>query len=268
MDPTAQYSPLTTFVELGKNAKNLAAAKNIERAVSHKNTFVFGELLDLKNVQDLHGTQHTKFLSLLQLFAYGTYKDYVTNTATLPSLTEFQLRKLKKLSIISMTTDGTDILPYALLLKELDIPNIRELEDLIIEAVYSGIIDASLDQKEQHVHVHTSIGRDAAPGQLGKMIEKLDKWTHTAKTLLSSMDGEINEALEKWNAEEEKKRKFEATWNRAHALAIENKEQNRSDHDGSNTSADYYGDGSSWSNSSSIRRGKGSTTSGLGGRTK
>ena len=82
-----------------------------------------------------------------------------------------------------MTTDGTDILPYALLLKELDIPNIRELEDLIIEAVYSGIIDASLDQKEQHVHVHTSIGRDAAPGQLGKMIEKLDKWTHTAKTL-------------------------------------------------------------------------------------
>ena len=268
MDPTAQYSPLTTFVELGKNAKNLAAAKNIERAVSHKNTFVFGELLDLKNVQELHGTQHTKFLSLLQLFAYGTYKDYVTNTATLPSLTEFQLRKLKKLSIISMTTDGTDILPYALLLKELDIPNIRELEDLIIEAVYSGIIDASLDQKEQHVHVHTSIGRDAAPGQLGKMIEKLDKWTHTAKTLLSSMDGEINEALEKWNAEEEKKRKFEATWNRAHALAIENKEQNRSDQDGSNTSADYYGDGSSWSNSSSMRRGKGSTTSGLGGRTK
>ena len=111
MDPTAQYSPLTTFVELGKNAKNLAAAKNIERAVSHKNTFVFGELLDLKNVQDLHGTQHTKFLSLLQLFAYGTYKDYVANTATLPSLTEFQLRKLKKLSILSMTTDGTTFLP-------------------------------------------------------------------------------------------------------------------------------------------------------------
>ena len=81
-------------------------------------------------------------------------------------------------------------------------------------------------------------------------------------------DGEINEALEKWNAEEEKKRKFEATWNRAHALAIESKEQNRSDQDGSNTSADYYGDGSSWSNSSSMRRGKGSTTSGLGGRTK
>ena len=33
MDLTANYSPLTTFVELGKNSKNLAAAKNIERAV-------------------------------------------------------------------------------------------------------------------------------------------------------------------------------------------------------------------------------------------
>ena len=70
------------------------------------------------------------------------------------------------------------------------------------------------------------------------------------------MDGEIDEALEKWNAEEEKKQ-FEATWNSAHAAVIESKEQNRSDHDGSNISADYYGDGSSWSSSSSIRRGKG-----------
>ena len=108
---------------------------------------------------------------------------------------------------------------------------------------------------------------DAIAPDNGQNDEKLDKWTHTAKTLLSSMDGEINEALEKWNAEE-KKRKFEATWNNAHASVIESKEQNRSDQDGSNTSADYYGDGSSWSSSSSIRRGKGSTTSGLGGRTK
>ena len=157
MDLTANYSPLTTFVELGKNSKNLAAAKNIERAVSHKNTFVFGELLSLQNVQDLQSTEHTKYLSLLQLFAYGTYKDYISNSGTLPELNEMQIRKLKKLSIISLAAEGTDVLKYDMLLKELDIPDVRTLEDLIIEAIYSNIIEATLDQKEKHVQVHSAM---------------------------------------------------------------------------------------------------------------
>ena len=49
------------------NSKNLAAAKNIERAVSHKNTFVFGELLSLQNVQDLQSTEHTKYLNFIAI---------------------------------------------------------------------------------------------------------------------------------------------------------------------------------------------------------
>ena len=47
-------------------------------------------------------------------------------------------------------------IPYSTLLKELDIhtSNVRELEDLIIEAIYAGIIQAKLDQKNAQVHVH------------------------------------------------------------------------------------------------------------------
>ncbi len=240
MDLTANYSPLTTFVELGKNSKNLAAAKNIERAVSHKNTFVFGELLSLQNVQDLQSTEHTKYLSLLQLFAYGTYKDYISNSGTLPELNEMQIRKLKKLSIISLAAEGTDVLKYDMLLKELDIPDVRTLEDLIIEAIYSNIIEATLDQKEKHVQVHSAIGRDVAPGQLGKMIKKLVNWTATAETLIQNMDKEIEDTMEGWNQEQESKKKFDEKFNNAHKAALESKKRDGGGQDGSSNMG-YYG---------------------------
>lgn len=240
MDLTANYSPLTTFVELGKNSKNLAAAKNIERAVSHKNTFVFGELLSLQNVQDLQSTEHTKYLSLLQLFAYGTYKDYISNSGTLPELNEMQIRKLKKLSIISLAAEGTDVLKYDMLLKELDIPDVRTLEDLIIEAIYSNIIEATLDQKEKHVQVHSAIGRDVAPGQLGKMIKKLDNWTTTAETLIQNMDKEIEDTMEGWNQEQENKKKFDEKFKNAHKVALESKKRDGGGQDGSSNMG-YYG---------------------------
>ena len=240
MDLTANYSPLTTFVELGKNSKNLAAAKNIERAVSHKNTFVFGELLSLQNVQDLQSTEHTKYLSLLQLFAYGTYKDYISNSGTLPELNEMQIRKLKKLSIISLAAEGTDVLKYDMLLKELDIPDVRTLEDLIIEAIYSNIIEATLDQKEKHVQVHSAIGRDVAPGQLAKMIKKLVNWTATAETLIQNMDKEIEDTMEGWNQEQENKKKFDEKFNNAHKAALESKKRDGGGQDGSSNMG-YYG---------------------------
>ena len=240
MDLTANYSPLTTFVELGKNSKNLAAAKNIERAVSHKNTFVFGELLSLQNVQDLQSTEHTKYLSLLQLFAYGTYKDYISNSGTLPELNEMQIRKLKKLSIISLAAEGTDVLKYDMLLKELDIPDVRTLEDLIIEAIYSNIIEATLDQKEKHVQVHSAIGRDVAPGQLAKMIKKLVNWTTTAETLIQNMDKEIEDTMEGWNKEQENKKEFDEKFNNAHKAALESKKRDGGGQDGSSNMG-YYG---------------------------
>ena len=44
-----------------------------------------------------------------------------------------------------------------MLQQELDIKDLRELEDLIIEAIYAGIIQAKLDQKNAKVCVIYSI---------------------------------------------------------------------------------------------------------------
>jgi COP9 signalosome complex subunit 7 len=76
---------------------------------------------------------------LLNIFAYGTYKDYVAKKGTLnlPELNSLQTKKLKYLTIVSLS-EKDKCIPYQVLQTELNIGDIRELEDLIIEAIYTG----------------------------------------------------------------------------------------------------------------------------------
>lgn len=68
------------------------------------------------------------------------------------------------------------ILPYALLLEELQVASIRELEDLIIDAIYLDILRGRLDQKEQQLEIEYTMGRDLEPGKLEKLLEALQNW--------------------------------------------------------------------------------------------
>lgn len=53
------------------------------------------------------------------------------------SLTPLMKKKLQHLTIVTMAIRNKCI-SYNALLEELDIDNVRELEDLIIESVYAG----------------------------------------------------------------------------------------------------------------------------------
>jgi len=87
----------------------------------------------------LSGGQFSAYWDLLQLFAYGTYKDYISRAVGgFPELSLNQKKKLQHLTIITLSEQDKCI-PYKILLEELGIANVRELEDLIIEAIYSGI---------------------------------------------------------------------------------------------------------------------------------
>lgn len=52
-------------------------------------------------------------------------------------LSDYMKRKLQYLTIVTMAT-GNKCIPYKALLEQLDIKNVRDLEDLIIESIYSG----------------------------------------------------------------------------------------------------------------------------------
>ena len=68
-------------------------------------------------------------------------------------------------------------LSYKRLMSELDIGNIRELEDLLIsECFYAGIIHGKLDQREQVLQVHECASRDVRPEELPGIIGGLSSW--------------------------------------------------------------------------------------------
>ena len=91
-------------------------------------------ILQLKNNAD-----HKLHFDLLELFAYGVYDDYIKSADKLPELTPLMKTKLRHLTLVSLAT-GQKSLPLNTLSTQLGIPETRELEDLIIEAIYAGIL--------------------------------------------------------------------------------------------------------------------------------
>jgi len=111
-----------------------------------------------------------------------------------PPLNPAQVAKLKHLSLASFAMQrrvraqsskfppmltSFQILPYATLQSALDLPSIRALEDVIIDAIYLDIIRGKLDQKQQQFQVEWVMGRDLAPGALEDLLKGLQEWYET-----------------------------------------------------------------------------------------
>jgi COP9 signalosome complex subunit 7 len=85
------------------------------------------------------------------------------------------MMKLRHLSIISMASKCRTV-SYKTLCQQLGIDNIRELEDLIIEAFYADVIKGKLDQLNNHLEIDFAIGRDVTDHQVDEILNVLDNW--------------------------------------------------------------------------------------------
>lgn len=184
---------LEQFVLLSKSARGPAVPELIKQALAAPGVYVFGELLEADSVRELAGGANANYLQLLEIFAYGTYSDYKANASSLPQLDCAQLTKLKHLTMISLAAVNHTI-PYSTLLTQLDISDLRELEDLIIEAIYAGIVQAKLDQKFARLEVECFIGRDIKKDALDGMVEKLENWCSNCASVLQAVEGQMQRA--------------------------------------------------------------------------
>jgi len=205
MDSSTALQP---FVLLAKSAKGKALTAIIEQVLNVPNVYVFGELLQSPNVQGLEATEHKAHVELLKIFAYGTYPDYKRNASTLPPLTPQMLTKLKQLTIVSLSADHK-IIPYTTLLTQLDISNLRELEDLIIECIYSELIKGKLDQKHSQLEVDFAIGRDITHAQIDNMMVVLENWVNRSEILLESIMEKVDYAKKVHAQQRAEKAEFE-----------------------------------------------------------
>lgn len=62
----------------------------------------------------------------------------------MPDLTGRQISKLKQLSIVTMAQSSRE-LSYDQLSKDLDLKDSDEVEELVLKAKYTGVLDAELD---------------------------------------------------------------------------------------------------------------------------
>ncbi|BFZ23429.1 hypothetical protein BsWGS_26468 [Bradybaena similaris] len=186
-------NPLEPFLLLLKDAKGAGAASILNQAMGAPNVYVFGEFLDLPNVQELATGAYASVHQLLNVFAYGTYKDYKASTAQLPDLTPQQLTKLRHLTVVSLATRSKCI-PYSVLLQELAMENVRNLEDLIIEVIYADIIRGKLDQIHQQLEVDCALGRDIHEKSLDEVVAVLEQWCTGCEGVLRSIEEQISRA--------------------------------------------------------------------------
>lgn len=200
-------NPLEQFVLLAKTAKGAAAMELIRQAVETPGVHVFGELLDMPNIKELENGPYVQYWNTLNLFAYGTYKDYLENKEKVLELTPTQKKKLQHLTIVTLATRSKCI-PYSVLLEELDITNVRDLEDLIIEAIYADIIHGKLDQKNSQLEVdYAGLGRDVRPGDTSAVAETLAAWGEACDTVLACIEEQVTKAnVEKQRATYHKER--------------------------------------------------------------
>ncbi|XP_022867617.1 COP9 signalosome complex subunit 7-like isoform X4 [Olea europaea var. sylvestris] len=182
-----QAEHIDYFVKQASNLKGSSLRNLVVEATSHPSLFAFSEIISVPNVLELEGTENAAFLDLLRMFAHGTW----SVASRLPPLVPDQVLKLKQLTVLTLA-ETNKVLPYDVLIQELDVKNVRELEDFLInDCMYVGIVRGKLDQLRRCFEVQFAAGRDLRPGQLGSMIQTISDWLSTSDNLLVSIQEKI-----------------------------------------------------------------------------
>lgn len=128
---------------------------------------------------------------MLEVFAYGTLSAYRSSPTRLPPLKDEQTRKLRLLSLVSLCRNSRQV-AYTTLLPALELHDVRTLEDLIIDAIYAGILSGRLDQKDQKLLVEGCIGRDVrGKAELTQLLAYLESWSQSTKVALTSLEQQM-----------------------------------------------------------------------------
>eukprot|EP00483_Globobulimina_turgida_P001193 UN01195 len=193
------------FLLLLKSQKGKAAAALLEQILGTPSIFSFGEFINHNNVKALKGSSEGKWYDALELFAYGTYGDFKKNQNKYPKFNKKQVAKLKQLSIVTFAGQSTTkILYYKTLQQQLDIKTVRELEDLMIDCIYSGLIVGRLDQRKALLEIRYCRGRDINEKAIGLMKNRLLSWLKSTDQIIKMLETQQKAATRLTNEREQK----------------------------------------------------------------
>lgn len=227
----ASNDRLVHYLSAALSATPKTAPEICLQATADPRLHMFGELLSTPAIAALQSTPDAKYFNLLRLFAYGIVQDYESNPQIFPPLTDDHWRKLRALTLITLA-NGNNLLYYEHLREKLSLSRTRELEDVVIDAVYAGLIRARMNPFKGTVEISAAVGRDViAPGGIAAMTSILTSWVNRSSQLVAEIDDKINYiASHTLQAKEHKARaianakavKRDVVANRMHTVAPEN----------------------------------------------
>ncbi|KAL2426563.1 COP9 signalosome complex subunit 7 [Exophiala dermatitidis] len=200
---------LQPFVHLATTTKSPSprfVAELIKGAISAPGAYVFTELLQTPAVQSLRGTELQSWLTLLEIFSWGTYEEY-KNIPDLPQLDDAQTLKLRQLSLLTLAspfapnlngteaTTTTNTLTYPSLLKSLSLPDAASLESLVTQSIYSGLLTGRLSPTSNPPVVNiVSVAplRDLRPQSLPALLQILQTWESRCTSVVSELEAHIS----------------------------------------------------------------------------
>ncbi|TXT05930.1 hypothetical protein VHUM_03691 [Vanrija humicola] len=107
-----------------------------------------------------------------------------------PPLTAAHQTKLKQLTLLSLALQQRS-LPYAQLTEVLQVESIRDLENIIIDSIYAGLLGGKMHHHEQVLHVDWVSSRDLARDDLVKIQASLNNWSTNTQNILAALDEQI-----------------------------------------------------------------------------
>lgn len=139
---------------------------------------------------------------------------HIVAQSNLPKLSSQQQKKLRLLSLLPLSRSHST-LTYKHLLTALDLPTTRALEELITNAIYTGLITATLDPAHSLISV-TSVAplRDLAPGSLPALQSTLQSWSQRCDSALAELLAQVEkvkkDAVDREKVRRKKERALEA----------------------------------------------------------
>lgn len=82
---------------------------------------------------------------------------------------------MPRLLLLGSLADFQSI-PYQTISEALQLDSIRELEDLIIDVMYAGLLGGKMHHDEKILHIDWVSGRDVNPESLQEIASSLERW--------------------------------------------------------------------------------------------
>lgn len=102
----------------------------------------------------------------------------------------------------------------------LDISDVRVLEDMVIECIYSGLLSGRLDNKNQQMTVDYVSSRDFKAEDTAALFDKLNRWRKHVEEIEGTLDKSLRATMASLEANERRKKEVKVKADEAYSKAL------------------------------------------------